>query len=161
MKKIISVSILIFAIVANAFCVDKEIPLTKRETCQKFFKSILQNDKEGVLSTILPAEGAEILWQGQAPPKEMLKQIEKAVQNLSIIEINEGETVELPNGKSFVITKEMINTRFIWVTMGGKRMPTPFLILKVKGNWKIDAKPLIAGRKAAKKIREQRKEKKQ
>ena len=152
-----------FAIVANTFCIDKEIQLTKKGTCQKFIRSMIKNDKDGVLSVILPAEGSEILWQGQAPPKEMLKQIEKTVEDISITELKEGETVKLSNGKTFVVTKEMINENkiCIWMTMGGERMPAPFWLWKVKGNWKIDATPFIAARKAAAKVREKRKTKKQ
>lgn len=159
MKISLIVIIFIFTLSINVFCNDIEKSLTIKETCQKFMKSMFANDKEGVLSVILPVSGAKILWQGESLPEGVLKVIKIALQNLSITEVKEGETVELPNGKSFEVKKGMVedNKKLIWITMGGEKMPTPVWIIKIKGDWKVDASPFIAGRMAAKKVSEKRK----
>ncbi len=136
---------------SNGFAGDKDI----KSICQKFIRSMLSKNEKGVRSVILPAEDAELLWQGEAPPKGMLEKIDKSIENMVITEPKEGETVMLPDGRSIVMKKGMIgkDKTMILMTLGGEKMPIPLMLSKVKGEWKIDASPLIAGRKAAAKVR--------
>jgi len=119
--------------------------------------SMLRNDAEGVKATILPAEGADFLWQGEPPPKQMQTEIEKTFQGLKLVRIQEGEKVSLPSGKDLTVEKGMIDEKkiLVWAEINNERMPTPFWMVKTADGWRVDAGPLIAARKAAARARGQ------
>lgn len=104
-------------------------------------------DKNRVLSVIQPLSGAEILWEGQPPPKGMKNAIDKAIKNITIVELKDGVKVELPSGNNIEVTKEMVgdNKKYLLLTLaiGGKKRPIPLRLVKIENTWKIDPTPII------------------
>jgi hypothetical protein len=122
------------------------------DAVQTLMLGMLKGDADSIKAIMLPADEAEILWQGGVPPKEIFDQIEKSIRAAKYTRVKEGEKVLLPDGKEIVIEKGMIGDKkvLLWVEMDGQRMPTPFWIEQKDDGWKVDARPLIAARKAAK-----------
>jgi hypothetical protein len=158
MKSVIAVVVLLVcsANIVSAGAAPKDPGVTK--ACRKFLTAMLANDKEGVLSVILPAKDSDILWKGEPVPEKMLAEIAKVLKNLSVVELSEGEKFAMPNGLVLEIKKGMLNEnkRFVLVNLLGSKTPLPLWVLKKNGTWKIDASGIIAGRKAAAKVRARR-----
>jgi hypothetical protein len=122
------------------------------DAVQTLMLSMLKGDADTIKAITLPVDEMEILWQGGTPPKEVFDQIEKSIRAAKYTRVKEGEKAQLPDGKEVVIEKGMIGDKkvLLWVEMDGQRMPTPFWTEQKGDDWKVDAKPLIAARKAAK-----------
>ena len=122
------------------------------DAVQTLMLAMLKGDSKAIQAIILPADEAEILWQSGTPPKDVFDQIEKSIRAAKYTRVKEGEKALLPDGKEVVIEKGMIGPKkvLLWVEMDGERTPTPFWIEQKDEGWKVDARPLIAARKAVK-----------
>lgn len=126
------------------------------EVVRSFFLAMLANNEAGVQKHILPHPKADILWQGEAPPPEVLPQAKRQFANMICLEGKVGETIYLPGGRKSKITSLVVNeTRKLLIpVIGGEFMPTPLFVFKVGNHWKVNAEPLITARLAAKRVRE-------
>ncbi len=115
--------------------------------------SMLVNDSEGIKKWILPNPDAEVLWHGQAPPKEALPEIKRQIAAIPFRRLVVGETVDLPGGKKLAVTSEMVNENRLMI-VDTTEPGIPFILVKKDGQWKVDAGPIIAARQAAQKARE-------
>ena len=147
---------LITAAVANA---DDAADRSAEAAFRRFLTAVAHHDIDAIKATMVPSDDAEILWAGNPPPKEVQEQIEKSLAGLKIVHIQEGETVKVPGLREFTLEKGAINDNkiFVWVEIDHQRLPTPFWMTKDGDDWKVNAGPLIAARKAAKAMQEKAK----
>ena len=126
------------------------------DVVRSLFIAMLSNDEAGVRREVLPNPNAEVLWQGEAPPKEALRQIKTQLNSMTCRDCKVGETIDLPGGRRLEVTEQMVNenSKLLIPSISGEPMPTPLLVIKTKGEWKVDAGPLIDARLAAERLRE-------
>jgi hypothetical protein len=118
---------------------------------------MVSNDKETIREITVPNPDAAVLWSGQKVPDEAIEMIKKELESAKCRELKVGDVFVLPNKKELKITDKMVNedNKMFVPTIGGQEMPTPLAARKTKGQWKVDAGPLIAARLAAKKAMEE------
>lgn len=146
--------LLVTALVAlgatNAGNAEHQDTQTPEATFRQFMLSVLKNDAEGVRLATLQTEGADVLWQGQLPPKEMHDELEKSSRAIKLIRIPEGGMISLPDGTSFRLAKDSTSESIFiaWAEVSGERMPRPFWMVKTDHGWRVDAAPLVAASSA-------------
>ena len=128
-------------------------PDSPDEVVRAFFIAMLSCNEVEIRKHILPNPDASWLWYGQAPPPDVLTDMETQFNNMTLREHKVGETIILPGGHHLEISDQMVNeySKLVTPTIGGKPMPTPLPLVKLDGHWKVDAGSLIAARKAANK----------
>lgn len=117
------------------------------EVLRSFFVAMILKDEAKVKDLALPADGLELLWKGEAPPPEAEEQIKKQAASQPIKTLKIGDEFTLPgNRKMTVPAEDVTEDRAVLLPEGA---PTPTRMRKVDGRWKVDARPIIAARKAA------------
>jgi hypothetical protein len=106
-------------------------------------------DKKQIEQCTLNVPGREVLVEegGDQPPPEARKEIEAHLKDLPLTRLKVGQQITLPGGKTFVMTSDMINESRQQLT--GPDIPFPFIVVKEKGQWKVDPTPVIAARRTA------------
>ncbi len=135
-----------------------DIERPANEVVRSFFIAMLMNDEAGVRKEILPSQDAHVLWQGPPPPAEALSQIKKQLEAMTCRECKVGETINLPGNKTLKVTDMMVNenSKMLFPIIAGESMPTPLPAVKIDGQWKVEAGPIIAARLAAKRAQEKK-----
>lgn len=149
----VAISLVALLITSCSSAPQQNSPATVRpadEVVRSFFIAMLMNDEAGVRKEILPSPDAQVLWQGSPPPAEALSQIKKQLEAMTCRECKVGETIDLPGNKTLTVTDYWVNenSKLLFPIIGGEPMPTPLPVLKVDGQWKVEAGPLIAARLA-------------
>jgi hypothetical protein len=120
---------------------------TPEGVLKEFLTAMVENDAAGVRRTALPDRELSVLWHSE-PLTAAQKAIAKAELNPSNFRrLKVGDQVTIPDGRKLVLDENSINDRQQEITM--PNAPVPFLLVKVKDEWKVDASPLIAARNAA------------
>lgn len=151
MRRFILTPGLLLSFVLTAIAAD-DATQTPEDAFRRLMLGMVKDNPDEIKAAMLPADDADVLWQGSAPPKEIQDQIEKSIRDAKFTRVKEGEKIQFPDNKEMVIDKSMIGDKkvLLWVEMDGQRMPFPFWIEQKEDGWKVDARPLIAARKAAK-----------
>jgi hypothetical protein len=118
-------------------------------TLIEFLVAVMACDKARVTRVIVPTNDASILWQGQPAAAQAMAEMKKAVA--AVRRLQPGETVNLPGGRKLLLDKSHVNANRQQLTLPGN--PIPFTLIRQDGQWKVDPRPMIAGRKAAAKAR--------
>jgi hypothetical protein len=118
----------------------------------EFLNAMGEGNRAGIERTAVPHPELWRLWQ--SPP---LTPVQKAMMKAAIVpsafrRLKVGEVVQLGNGKELKIDANRINDHTLMIA--SKDMPLPFILVKGDAGWKVDASPMIAGRKAAEAVRE-------
>ena len=108
---------------------------------------MLDGDQDRVNRCTLPAEGREVLTKGQHPSGAELDAAKSSIQNLALQQLNVGDVVKMPNGKSVTLDASMVNQDHMQIT--GPSIPVPFSVVRKGDEWKVDAGALIAARGAS------------
>jgi hypothetical protein len=120
---------------------------TPESAMKSFFVAMALGDEAGLKAIALPAEGFEYLLMGQHVPPDQVGALRKAVEAMTFKRLKAGDEVKLPNGQTLKIDPEQVSEdRAVLMIEGG---PVPTDLYRVGGVWKVDARPVIAGRKAA------------
>lgn len=118
--------------------------------------AMMNNDRAGVEAVILPHPDAAVLWDAKPlTPAERQRVIGSLRWGVTLYEIKPGSIIDLPGGYRLTVTADMVTDarRMYWPVVGFEKMPTPFWFHRAPGEaWKVDASPLIAGRKKAKEV---------
>jgi len=117
--------------------------------------AILSNDEAEIRKCILPNPDASILWQGQAPPPDVLSEMQTRLDTMTVRECVVGEIVDLPGGQQMAVTDQLVNANqmLVYPVIEGEAMPTPLSLVRIEDQWKVDAAPLIASRQAVNRMR--------
>jgi hypothetical protein len=117
------------------------------EVLRAFFLAMILNDEAQVRALALPADGLELLWKGVPPPPEAEEQVKKQIAGQAIKTLKPGDEFTLPGKRRMTVPDEDVaDDRAVMLPEGA---PTPTRMRKVDGQWRVDARPLIAARKAA------------
>jgi hypothetical protein len=100
---------------------------------RRFMLALLNPKQSEIVELILNDPDAEILWQGSYPPA-VAAALAEQYRTMAITRADGS------NGKQ--------------VMLNSSAVPVPMKVALVDGKWKIDARPLIELRKAAKQIKE-------
>lgn len=121
----------------------------------KFLIAMTAHDKDGLKSVAIPHDELDLLFVGEKPTASTLAGFHFALALSPMKRLKVGDEIKLPGGRSLVMDKTRVNeTRQALTAIGA---PIPFDVLMIDGKWKVDAGPVIAARKAAKKAIENNK----
>lgn len=120
---------------------------TPEDAFRLFLISVATNDEATLRAVTLPNNEFEWLLKGQHVPKDQSAAFKAQINKMTIKLLKPGDTVSLPRGrKTTVGADEVGEDRAVLLPEGA---PIPTRCRKVDGAWKVDATPIIAGRKAA------------
>jgi hypothetical protein len=127
-------------------------PAFPQDTPEAAFKSLLVamalGDEAAVRRLALPDEEFAYLLAGDHLKPEQADALRKHAEKIVLKRLKAGDEVKLPNGQVLKIApEEVTNTRAVIVPEGGP--PLPLFAYRDNADWKLDARPIIAGRKAA------------
>jgi hypothetical protein len=129
--------------IAKIDLVDK----TPEDAYRTFMLAMLAADEKTLRAITLSSTELDVLLTGEEPPFKTIKEMKQMVQKLPLERLKVGDLVKLPRNKSQVIrASEVGPDRAVLI---GEDEPLPTRLRRVNGHWKVDASPLIAGRKAA------------
>ena len=117
------------------------------EAIVKFMLAVMKGDKEGIENTIIPNPDSSILAEGQHAPENTIPILEAELRLAPYERLQPGDSFQIGNGKTHVVQASEINENRLLINQGGS--PLPFVLVRLNGVWKVDSKPIIAGRKAA------------
>lgn len=122
---------------------------TPEAAYRTFILAMMKKDEATLRSVTLPTETEDFAWllRGESPPPEALEEIEAELERQPIRKLKAGDTFTLPGGRRITFGPANIGEdRTVLVPEGS---PLPTKIRKVAGRWRVDPRPVIAGRKAA------------
>ncbi len=120
---------------------------TPEAAWRAFIIAMLTHDEATLKTVALPADGFEWLLKGQAPPPEALGQIKEQISKLPIRRLRPGDKFTLPRGRVIVVEPEEVGPERAVIVPEGDPFPTR--LHRIGGHWKVDARPVIAARRAA------------
>jgi hypothetical protein len=122
-------------------------------TLAAFMVAVMTCDKEKIEQLILPNPESSILAEGQPMPPAAAIAARLYFAALSYQRFKVGDTVNLPGGRTLLVTDRLVNADSQFITFSDN--PVPFLLVRKDGIWKVDPGPLIAARKGAARARKQ------
>jgi hypothetical protein len=125
---------------------------------KEFVLAMMCGEESRLKATMLPAEGMEVLVRPNPIPPEKLDEFRKGmVDGMVIKRLKAGDEFTLPGGKVIKIQPEQVTADRVVLVPEGAPVPTD--VHRVKGVWKVDARPIIAARRAAAAARKKAEEK--
>lgn len=119
---------------------------------RQFLVAMTLGDKETGKTLLRPNPANQILWQGAHPPSETAEKVRQHFQNLALRRLKIGEKVTLPGGNVLVVDDRQVNLDRVLIAAADA--PVPFVLVRLDGLWKVDAKPIIAARTVASSARQ-------
>jgi hypothetical protein len=104
-------------------------------------------DETTLRAVTLPSDDFDWLLKGQAVPAEHLEEFKAMMAKQPIKSLKVGDEFTLPNHRKMKVpVSDISDEKAVLLPEGA---PVPTRARKVDGKWKIDATPIISGRKAA------------
>jgi len=120
---------------------------TPEQALRTFLLAMVTKDEPTLRAVTLPTEDFDWLLRGQALPADRVEEFKAQMARQPIRALKPGDEFTLPgNRKVKVRPEEVTAERAVLVPQGA---PIPNRLQKVDGRWRVDATPIIAGRKAA------------
>ncbi len=129
---------------AEASKVDASTP---EKALRAFLVAMATKDETTLRAVTLPTDDFAWLLKGQAVPAEHLDEFKRMMAEQPIKTLKVGDEFTLPGNRKFKVpASDIADDKAVLVPEGA---PTPTRVRKVDGKWKVDATPIISGRKAA------------
>jgi hypothetical protein len=114
-----------------------------------FLAALVGGDDVAIRQLIMPVSDADFaVLTNQKPPDPKVRDLlVSRIAGMPVRALHVGEVVPLPGGKSLTVGKDDIGDDHILLQMPNG--PLPYLLLRVKNLWYVDASAIIAGRKTA------------
>lgn len=127
---------------------------TPEDAYRSFLLAMLTKDEKGLRALVLsndeaPVSDDDFAWllRGEDPPLLARAMMKTMIPRQTVERLAVGDLVVLPGGREIrVEPAEVSDTRAV---VRGEGTPVPTRCWKVDDLWKVDARPVIAGRKAA------------
>lgn len=123
---------------------------TPVEALRTFLVAMMMKDEATLRKVTLPTDDFDMLLKGQAPPAGQEKAIRQEMAKMPIKALKPGDSFEIPGRtgarKATVRPEEVGQDKAVLLPAGA---PLPTRMERVDGRWMVDARPVIAGRKAA------------
>ena len=123
------------------------------EAIVQFMLALMKGDKAGIDKSIVPNPESSILSEGEHPPENAVPILEAELRLAPYKRLQAGESFSFGKGRTHVILPAEITEDRLLIDQAG--VPIPFVLVRSNGVWKVDAGPIIAGRKAAAAARKQ------
>ncbi|WP_337174259.1 hypothetical protein [Paludisphaera sp.] len=123
-----------------------DAPADPKEALREFFLSMIKQDEEAVREAVVDDEDLEWLLKGPKPPADQLDKIEKSLAEAPLRALKAGDEVTTPGGGKAKVEPDDVSDDRALIVMGDG---PPLRLQKVDGRWRVDARPIIAARKAA------------
>jgi hypothetical protein len=120
---------------------------TPEEALRTFLMAMTVADETALRAVTLPHREIDRLLRGEEPPFRGLEALKQEMHRMPIERLRAGAQVRLPGNEVFVVrTQDVGLDRAV---LQPQSSPTPLNVRRVNGHWKVDASPIIEGRKAA------------
>lgn len=103
-------------------------------------------DRDAAKPLMVATTDDDILWKAARPPEFSVASIEKAVEDIQFQSLQVGDAITLPGGREAKLTSRHVGDGKLMLTWAGN--PIPFMIVKTEDGWHIDARSIVAARKA-------------
>ena len=127
---------------------------TPEEALRSFFAAMINADFDALKIYAVEHPDLEILLQGEDLTEEQLQTMQEVFANAPITSLSVGDTFSIAGGPKAEVTESMVDENHKLLTMIGN--PAPFPVHKLEGYWKVDPGTIIAVRKAAAKLSQDR-----
>ncbi len=127
-------------------------PAYAQDTPDAAFRSLLLamavGDEPALRRLVLPDDEFAFLLSGDHIPPDQVENFRKAVvEKVALTRLKAGDEVKLLGGRVLKIAPEEVSeNRAVLLPQGP---PLPLFAYRFKEGWMLDARPIIAGRKAA------------
>jgi hypothetical protein len=120
---------------------------TPVQALRTFQIALITKDEATLRAVTLAADDFGRLLEGEGVPADKTDVIRATAERQPIRTLKAGDEINVPgSGKSKVQPAEVTDERAVLLPEGA---PMPIRLKKVDGRWRVDARPMIAGRKAA------------
>ena len=121
-----------------------------KDTFREFMIAMVAKDEKTLRAVTVPNNDFDWLLKGAAPPANQLEGIKAQMMKTPIKTLKAGDTFALPQKRTGMIrTDEVSEDRAVILPDLPVDTPFPVRLRKIDGIWRVDAAPMIAGRKAA------------
>jgi hypothetical protein len=120
---------------------------TPEDAFRTFMMAMAAADEKTLRAVTLPNPELDLLLMGEAPPFKGVKEMKQEMQRMRIERLKAGDQVRLPGNKLHVTRASEVGPDR--AALLPEDAPFPTRLRLVSGHWKVDAAPIIAGRKAA------------
>jgi hypothetical protein len=125
---------------------------TPEQALRSFVIAMMTKDETTLRAVTLHTEDFDWLLRGQALPEDQIEDFKAQITRQPIRALKAGDEITLPgNRKVKVLPEEVTADRAVLVPQGA---PFPTRLRMIDGRWRVDATPMIAGRKAAEAARQ-------
>jgi len=139
---------------------QRRVDMTQPESVlREFLAALVAKDQEKIERLIMPDPNAAILWRGEKPSDKNLRAAQSYFRSVVFQRRKAGEVISLQNGRKLTLAAVHVNKNRTVLTSPG--FPTPYTLIRRRGQWRVDAAPLIEANMAAARLRHQQQEKKQ
>lgn len=121
------------------------------EVLRSFLQALTSVDREAAQPLLVAATDDDVLWAASPPDQLALPGIQKWIKGLQFRALKVGETIDLPGNRMLTVTARHVNDDKRMLTWDGN--PVPFLVVKTADGWRVDARSIVAARRAAAKAR--------
>jgi hypothetical protein len=137
------------AVVAAALVIapPPESKDTPEAALRAFFLASATGDEAVLRRLTLPALGFEYLLQNKHVPAGKEGEFRRAVAVMKMKPLVPGARLRMPDGDFFEISRDTPAADRAWIVTEGSEYPTE--LRRVDGAWKVDARKIIAVRRAA------------
>lgn len=120
---------------------------TPEGAIRTFIVAMMTKDAAVLRSVTLPADGLDVLLQGQAISPDAVEGFKAQVAGLPVQLLKAGEEVTLADGRKYKARAEGVGPDCAVVLPKGASFPV--LCRKDDGRWRVDAAPIIASMKGS------------
>jgi hypothetical protein len=165
MKPYITPTLILFLLTTALYAAGQEIPAgavpasqpalavqTPEDAVRALLLGVVRNDQQAIDACIVPDKESAVLAQGIRLDAAKVAQLEELVKQRAMHCAKVGETFVPPRGgPTITFTDEQVSADRQQVIVAG--YPAPFTVIKMEGQWKVDAGGMIAARKAVAKAK--------
>ncbi|MDQ2686914.1 MAG: hypothetical protein M3Y28_03500 [Armatimonadota bacterium] len=124
-----------------------------------FLAAMVGGNTTAIRQLIMPVSDADFaILTNQKPPDPQTREVMiSRIAGMPVRALHVGEVVSLPGNKTLTVGKDDIGDDHVLLQMPNG--PLPYLILRVKNVWYVDASSIIAGRKTSLALAKEKEEK--
>lgn len=120
---------------------------TPEQALRTFLVAMVTRDETTLRAVTLPTKDFDWLLRGQPLPSDVVDEARAQLARVPIRALKPGDEIILPGNRKIRVRPEEVTAERAVVLPEGSPIPTR--LRKVDGRWRVDATPVIAGRKAA------------